>query len=202
MIGIILAGGAATRMGGGDKGLLAVGGVPILARVIAVMAAQCDTLVLNANGDPTRFAAFGLPIVADGTAEPLGPLAGILAGLDWIAANYPTETRAVTAPTDTPFLPHDLVARLSVSNATIACARSHGRTHPTAACWPVAIRHALRAALHEEGLRKVGRFLDDHAASYVDWVAAPYDPFLNANTPADLAIADAIAACGPPPPSL
>ena len=201
MIGIILAGGGATRMGGGDKGLLHVGEVPILSRIIVALRPQCDALVLNANGDPTRFAGFGLPIVADGTPEPAGPLGGILAGLDWIAVRHPAATHAITVPTDTPFLPPDLAARLGGFD-TIACARSNGRLHPTVACWPIALRDDLRAALGTDGIRKVGLFLERHGAVAVDWSCDPHDPFLNGNTPADIEAADAIAACGAPPPSV
>ncbi len=121
--GILLAGGRASRMGGGDKGLRRIGGATILARVIATMAHQCAGLVLNANGDPARFAAYGLPVIADSLAGFQGPLAGVLAGLDWVAANRPDLAFAVSAPTDTPFLPSDLVARLQ------ACPLRKGRRH-------------------------------------------------------------------------
>jgi molybdopterin-guanine dinucleotide biosynthesis protein A len=195
--GILLAGGRASRMGGGDKGLRRIGGATILARVIATMAKQCVGLVLNANGDPARFAAYGLPVIADSLAGFQGPLAGVLAGLDWVAANRPDLAFAVSAPTDTPFLPSDLVARLQAArfekDADIACARSASGAHPVIALWPVAIRGALRHALVDEDLRKVGLFTQRHRLAYADWAAAPFDPFFNANEPADLAIAEAIA---------
>jgi molybdopterin-guanine dinucleotide biosynthesis protein A len=195
--GILLAGGRASRMGGGDKGLRRIGGATILARVIATMAQQCAGLVLNANGDPARFAAYGLPVIADSLAGFQGPLAGVLAGLDWVAANRPDLALAVSAPTDTPFLPSDLVARLQAARfekgADIACARSASGAHPVIALWPVAIRGALRHALVDEDLRKVGLFTQRHRLAYADWAAAPVDPFFNANEPADLAIAEAIA---------
>ena len=162
MIGIILAGGRASRMGGGDKGLKTVGGVPILEGVIATMRLQCDHLVLSANGDPARFAAFGLPVVADEVPDYAGPLAGVLAGLEWTARNHPEQPFAVSAPTDTPFLPNDFVARLQDvrvdDRADIVCARSDGATHPVAALWSVSLRHDLRHALAVEGVRKVGAF--------------------------------------------
>lgn len=198
MIGIILAGGLASRMGGGDKGLRAVGGVPILDRVVATMRAQCDHLIINANGAADRLGAYGLPIVSDDLADHPGPLAGVLAGLDWVAVHHPGVSFAVTAPTDTPFLPHDLVSRLQdkrvEDRAAIVCARSGGSTHPVAALWSVDLRHDLRRALTDEGLRKVGHFLERHPLGYVDWPVEPYDPFFNANVPDDLAEAEMIVA--------
>ncbi|MGO9672829.1 MAG: molybdenum cofactor guanylyltransferase MobA [Methylocella sp.] len=196
--GILLAGGRALRMGGGDKALRRIGGATILGRVIATMAPQCAGLVLNANGDPARFAAYGLPVIADDVAGFKGPLAGILAGLDWVAANRPDLAFAVSAPTDTPFLPSDLVARLKAARvkagADIACARSGGGVHPVIALWPVAIRADLRHALVDEDLRKVDRFTQRCRLAYADWAAEPFDPFFNANEPADLAAAETIAA--------
>ncbi len=195
MIGIILAGGAASRLGGSDKGLRRVGGVTIIERVVAALCGQCRQLVVNANGDAARFAVLGLPVVADDLAGRPGPLAGIVAGLDWIAAHHPDEPAALTVPTDAPFLPDDLVARLSAARdvGSIACAASGGRTHSTTAVWPVAIRHDLRSALVGEGLRKVGLFLARHRAVAVDWPLDPVDPFFNANTPADLEEAERLA---------
>jgi molybdopterin-guanine dinucleotide biosynthesis protein A len=195
--GILLAGGLARRMGGVDKALREIGGTTILARVVAVMRLQCGGLVLNANGDPARFAAFGLPIVPDDLPGFLGPLAGILAGLDWIAAHHPKVLHAVSVPTDTPFLPGDLVQRLDAARvgerAEIAVARSGGREHPVVALWPVAIRHELRGALVEEGLRKMEAFTGRYPAARVEWPTEPYDPFFNANEPADLAAGEAVA---------
>lgn len=196
--GILLAGGLARRMGGGDKGLRPVGGASILSRVVAVMQAQCVGLVLNANGDPSRFADLGLPVVADDLPGFQGPLAGILAGLDWIAAHHPEVARAVSVPTDTPFLPSDLVSRLDAARAEqgaeIAFACSGGRDHPVVTLWPVEMRHALRRALVEEGLRKMGAFTERYASAQVEWPIEPYDPFFNANEPEDLLAAEALAA--------
>ena len=198
MIGIILAGGLASRMGGGDKGLRTVGGRTVLDRVIATMRLQCPHLVLSANGDPARFAPCGLPVVADDLPDHPGPLAGVLAGLDWAARHHPEQAFAVTAPTDTPFLPKDFVARLQDvrvdDRAEIVCARSGGSSHPVAALWSVALRHDLRRALEVEGLRKVGAFLERHPVAYADWPVHPFDPFFNTNAPDDLAQAEAIAA--------
>jgi len=196
--GVLLAGGLARRMGGGDKALRSVGGKPILARVIAALQPQCAGLILNANGDPARLAEFGLPIVADDVPGFKGPLAGILAGLDWIAAHRPDAAFAVSAPTDTPFLPRDLVARLQDArrrkDAEIAVASSGGGAHPVIALWPVGIRQELRHALVEEDLRKIDGFTARYRVAYADWPVALYDPFFNANEPDDLAEAEAIAA--------
>ncbi len=194
-IGILLAGGRATRMGGGDKALQPLGGIPLLARVIAILRPQCDALVISANGKAARFAEFRLPIVADEIEDYAGPLAGILAGLDFLAARQPPAAFAVSVSSDTPFLPADLVARLHAARAAagahIACARSGGAIHPVIALWPLGIRPALRAAL-AENLRKVDRFLSRYAVAYADWPAAPVDPFFNINTPDDLAAAERI----------
>lgn len=194
--GIILAGGRSRRMGGGDKALRQLGGVSLLARVIAVLRPKCEGLVLSANGDPETFARFGLPIIADDVQGFQGPLAGILAGLDWIAAQAPGADFAVTAPADTPFLPDDLVDQLTraraAQGAELACARSGGRIHPLAALWPLAIRWDLRKALVEEGRRKAESFLQHYRAAIVDWPAEPFDPFFNINEPGDLAAAESI----------
>ncbi|MEJ0094819.1 MAG: molybdenum cofactor guanylyltransferase MobA [Methylocella sp.] len=196
--GILLAGGRAQRMGGGDKSLRLIGGASILERVIAKMALQCAGLVLNANGDPAKFEAFHLPIVADDLPGFKGPLAGILAGLDWVAERRSDLAFAVSAPTDTPFLPDDLVARLQAAreenSADIACAASGGGTHPVVALWPVSIRTDLRRALVDEDLRKVDRFAQRYKIAYAEWPTEPFDPFFNANAPADLAAAETIVA--------
>lgn len=198
VFGVLLAGGLARRMGGGDKSLRTIGGASLLERVIAAMMPQCAGLVLNANGDPARLAEFGLPVVADDVPGFKGPLAGVLAGLDWIAAHHPSVAFAVTAPTDTPFLPADLVARLEAAriaeNAEIACASSGGGLHPVVALWPVGIRTDLRHALVDEDLRRVDRFTARYRLAVVAWPTEPFDPFFNANEPGDLAAAEAIAA--------
>jgi molybdenum cofactor guanylyltransferase len=194
--GILLAGGRAQRMGGGDKALRTIGGSSILARVISVMRPQCDGLILNANGDATRLNDFGLPVVADDLAGFKGPLAGILVGLDWIASHHPDVGIAISVPTDTPFLPTDLVARLKEglekNNAEIVCASSGGVTHPVASLWSVGMRRDLRRALVDEDLRKIDRFTQRYRFATVDWSIEPYDPFFNANEPADLVRAEVI----------
>ncbi|MBV9636835.1 MAG: molybdenum cofactor guanylyltransferase MobA [Methylobacteriaceae bacterium] len=196
--GVILAGGLARRMGGGDKCLLPVAGRPMLAHVVERLARQCARLVLNANGDPGRFGAYGLPVVADDVPGFAGPLAGILAGLDWAAGEAPGLAWAVSVAADTPFLPPDLVVRLHAAmgaeRADLACASSAGRTHPVNALWPTAMRGELRRALVEQGERKIDAFTARYKVAIVEWPTEPIDPFFNANSPADLAKAEAAAA--------
>ena len=194
--GVILAGGRSTRMGGGDKGLRLLGGRPLLAHVIDRLAPQAGPLALNANGDPARFAAFGLPVVADSVAGHAGPLAGVLAGLDWAAAQG--AVAIVTAAADTPFFPRDLTARLraAAGPSGLALAATPDDTgkvwqHPTFGLWPVALRDDLRAAL-EGGLRKIVAWTDRHGAGTAVFDAAPFDPFFNVNTPEELAEAEAL----------
>jgi molybdopterin-guanine dinucleotide biosynthesis protein A len=185
-------------MGGGDKPLREIAGKTILARVIARLAPQCECLVLSANGDPERFASFGLPVIADGVEGHPGPLAGILAALDWTAANRPKAAWMVSAPGDCPFLPRDLVTRLReaaiAKDAELAVAASLGRTHPVIGLWSVALRDALRHALVVEGVRKVGQWTARRRIATVAWTAEPIDPFFNANTGDNLAEAERLAA--------
>jgi molybdopterin-guanine dinucleotide biosynthesis protein A len=194
--GIILAGGQARRMGGVDKPLIEIGGAPILEHLIRRLAPQCSRLALNANGDPERFAGFGLPILADDVASFAGPLAGVLAGLDRAAASHPDVSLALSVPADTPFVPRDLVARLAAARAAegaeIAVACSGGRTHHAVALWPVALREALRHALIDEDLRKVSAFIARYSTVFVEWPVEPYDPFFNVNRPEDVDTAEAI----------
>ena len=198
MIGIVLAGGRASRMGGEEKGFLHVGGLAIIERVLAALRAQCETVVINANGDPARFAAFGYPVVPDLLPDRPGPLAGLLAGLDHVAVHHPEVGFVLTVPADAPFLPHDLVARLDdcriADRAAIVHARSGDHVHGVVALWSVSLREDLRRALVEEGLRKVGAFAARHPLATVAWPAQPVDPFLNVNTPEDLAAAERAAA--------
>jgi molybdopterin-guanine dinucleotide biosynthesis protein A len=195
--GVLLAGGLSRRMGGGDKGLSAIDGRSMLGRVIATLAPQCTGLLLNANGDPGRFESFGLPIVADDVPGFAGPLAGILAGLEWLAQKAPAAVWAVSVAADTPFIPTDLVARLhaarSAAEARLACAASAGRIHPVVGLWPVALRHDLRAFLIDEGQRRTGSFAARYRLAEAAWPDTPYDPFFNANAPQDLDEAEAIA---------
>jgi molybdopterin-guanine dinucleotide biosynthesis protein A len=196
--GILLAGGLSRRMGGGDKCLRSLGSTTILARVIARAAPQVAMLALNANGDPARFAAYRLPVVADGIPDYAGPLAGVLAGLDWAAAASGEVTHVASFATDAPFLPTDLVARLRAAlereGADLACAASGGRAHPVFALWPVALCEELRRAMRDDGIRKVDAWTARYRLALVDYAAAPIDPFFNTNRPEDLAVAERLFA--------
>jgi molybdopterin-guanine dinucleotide biosynthesis protein A len=195
---VLLAGGLARRMGGGDKPMRAIAGRTILARVIARLAPQCDGLILNANGDPARFAAFGLPLVPDNIDGYPGPLAGILAALDWMAEHRPAVKFVLSAAADCPFLPRDLVTRLeterAVQHAELAVASSGGQTHPVIGLWSVRLRSELRCALVEEDIRKIDRWTARYKLANVSWPTTPVDPFFNANTIDDIAEADRLAA--------
>jgi molybdopterin-guanine dinucleotide biosynthesis protein A len=162
------------------------------------MRPQCSALILNANGDASRFAATGLPVVADSVPDFAGPLAGILAGLDWAAAHAPDIAWLVSVPGDCPFLPKDLVAQLhevrAAQDVPLACARSGEWRHPVVGLWPVALREDLRHALASEGLHKIEIWTARHGVAIAEWPTAPVDPFFNVNTPDDAARAEAIAA--------
>lgn len=196
-LGLVLAGGLARRMGGGDKPMRNIAGRSMLQRAMDRVAPQCDRLVINANGDATRFVTFGLAVIPDNVADFPGPLAGILAGLDWAAQHRPDIRWMLSAPGDCPFLPRDLVLRLhrvrSDDGAQLAVASSGGQTHPVIALWDVALRHDLRDALVNEQLRQVGRFMARYRLATVDWPTTPVDPFFNANTADDLAEAEQLA---------
>lgn len=205
-LGVILAGGQATRMGGGDKGLLPLGEDTLLDRVIDRLSPQVDAIALNANGDPARFDAFGLPVVPDSIDGFPGPLAGVLAGLDW-AAGKGAET-IVTVAADTPFFPTDLVAHLQdvadgMDHPLVLAATPRGQEktksmsksglirHPTFGLWPVALRDDLRAAL-EEGISKVVIWTERHGGREAVFPTDAGDPFFNVNTPEDLKTAQAM----------
>ena len=195
---VVLAGGLGRRMGGGDKPMREIGGRTILDHVIERLEPQCDGLVLNANGDPARFARFGLPVVADTIEGYPGPLAGILAALEWTAANRPGIEWVASAAGDCPFLPRDLVVRLQqarlAEDADLAVAASAGQAHPVIGLWKVALREDLRRALVEEDIRKIDRWTARYRLATVSWPAEPVDPFFNANTVDDLAEAERLAA--------
>lgn len=197
---VILAGGQATRMGGGDKCLRSVGGRRLIDIVLERLGPQCAPLVLNANGDPVRFADLGLPVVADSLTGHPGPLAGVLAGLDWAAAQGAEHVISVAA--DTPFFPRDMASRLweARSAAGLALAATPDdtgrlRRHPTFGLWPVSLRDDLRAAL-EGGLRKIVLWTDEHGAGTARFEATPFDPFFNINTPEDVLLADQLIGAG------
>jgi molybdopterin-guanine dinucleotide biosynthesis protein A len=199
---VVLAGGRATRMGGGDKALRPLGDATLLDHVLARLAGQGRAIVLNANGDPARFARFGLPAVADTFADHPGPLAGVLAGMRW-AAQLPGCRDVVSVPCDSPFIPRDLVVRLCAARdetgAELACATSRGQAHPVAALWPVRLAPALQAAL-AEGARRVDAWTARFRLAHVPFAADPVDPFFNANRPDDLAAAEALLRAHHDPP--
>lgn len=201
LIGVLLAGGRAQRMGGGDKCLREVGGRALLAHVIDRLKPQVDRLVLNANGDPARFAAYGLPVVPDDVPDSAGPLAGVLAGMDWAAATLREAHYIVTAPADGPFLPRDLVHRLVATliaeDAELAVAASGGQQYPVVGLWPVRLRDDLRQALTVEGVHKVDAWTRRYRRVVASFQTDPVDPFFNANTPEQLAEAERLAALHP-----
>lgn len=201
VVGVILAGGMSRRMGGGDKGLLPLGRTTLLGAVAARLAAQLPggrgALVLNANDDPKRFDDTGLPVAPDTLSGRPGPLAGVLAGLDWAAERG--ADRIVTVACDTPFFPDDLTARLTAAAAAaaapLACAATPDETgalrdHPTFGLWPTVLRDDLRRAL-ESGMRKVVLWTERHGCARAAFArravgALTFDPFFNVNTPDDM----------------
>ena len=194
--GVVLAGGLSRRMGGGDKCLRPLAGRAILARVIERARPQVAALMLNANGDAARFAAFALPVRADVVEGFAGPLAGVLTGMAWARECVPRARWLASFASDAPFLPRDLVARLlealEAGRAEIACAASGGRSHPVFALWPVALMDDLRRALVQDGLRKVDAWTARYKLIEVEFACEPIDPFFNTNRPEDLAEAEAL----------
>ena len=197
-IGVVLAGGLARRMGGGDKARIRIGGVTVLERIIERLRPQCAGLILNANTDAARFADIGLPVVADSVPDYAGPLAGILAGLDWTAEHATQIEWIVSAPGDCPFLPRDLVTRLHQArvgaSALLACASSAKRPHPVVGIWPIELREDLRRALTRDGVRRVTEWSARYPFGMAAWAATPVDPFFNINKPEDVAEAERLAA--------
>jgi molybdopterin-guanine dinucleotide biosynthesis protein A len=198
-LGLVLAGGLARRMGGGDKARIEIAGVSILDRILATLSAQCPRMVINANGDPARFEDTSLPVIPDNVEGHPGPLAGVLAGLDWLVAEKLGIEWMVSVPGDCPFLPDDLVERLHAARreagVPLACAHSGEWRHPVVALWPVALREDLRKALVEDDMRKIEVWTARHGVAIAHWPAEPVDPFVNVNTPEDVARAERIAAC-------
>jgi molybdopterin-guanine dinucleotide biosynthesis protein A len=196
-LSLILAGGLARRMGGGDKARIRIGNATILERVVARLTPQCSRIIINANGDPARFADTGLTVVADSIPDFAGPLAGILAGLDWTAANVPGCEWLASVPGDCPFVPRDLVTRLhearTAAGVPLACARSGEWRHPVVGLWPVSLREDLRRAISDEGLRKIEVWTERQGIALANWADTPVDPFFNVNTPDDAARAEEIA---------
>jgi molybdopterin-guanine dinucleotide biosynthesis protein A len=199
VLGVLLAGGQSRRMGGGDKCLRPLGHGTILEAVIARARPQVAGLVLNANGDPARFAAFDLPVAGDVVGDFAGPLAGVLTGMAWARAHHPGWPWIATIATDTPFYPRDLVARLLDAvqgGADLACAASGGRAHPVFGLWPVRLEAELRQAMTAEGVRKVDVWTARYRLAEVAFPTEPVDPFFNANRPEDLAMAERMLSAG------
>lgn len=198
LAGVVLAGGKARRMGGGDKALISIGGRSILERILAVLKPQVQALSINANGDPTRFQSYGLPVIADTIPGSAGPLAGILSGLQWCQSLPSNPAALVSVAGDSPFLPDNLAARLAAAaTATaihapkIALAQSGGHTHPVAGLWPVDLVEPLTDYLVKGGNRKIMAFVERYNHCFVDFPIGQVgnvslDPFLNINSPDDL----------------
>jgi molybdenum cofactor guanylyltransferase len=198
--GVIVAGGLSRRMGGGDKTLLDLGGGTMLGCIIERLRPQVGALIINANGDASRFAAFGLPVVPDEITDYAGPLAGMLAGMRWSLAHAPAARHIATVSSDAPFLPADLIVRLSsaIENRSdaIALARSPDGLQPVIGLWPVALADDLQAGL-AAGTRKILAWAERHAITQVDFPQVDIggrtvDPFFNANTPEDFALVRAL----------
>jgi molybdopterin-guanine dinucleotide biosynthesis protein A len=194
IMAVVLAGGLARRMGGGDKCLKLLAGQPILAHVLERLDGQAERILLNANGDVTRFASWGMPVATDVVAGFGGPLVGVLTALEWAAIHAPEITDVVSVPADGPFLPRDLVRRLVEARAgvgaVLAQAASNGRPNPVVGLWPVTLAAELRHAVVEEGVAKVDAWTARYRLVTVDFEAASVDPFFNANTQEDLAEAE------------
>ena len=199
VVGVLLAGGRSSRMGGGDKCLRMLGGRTILARIIDRLKPQVSDIVINANGDASRFATFGVPVVADSIVGYAGPLAGVHAGLEWVKVNCPGVGHVVTMATDTPFFPTDLVRQLlqaSDDSSALRIAKSEAGTHYVIGLWPVTFAAALEVSI-KLGERKVGAWTKEHGAIEVffppvDVAGQSVDPFFNINAPEDLAAAEAL----------
>jgi len=199
IVGVLLAGGQSRRMGGGDKALRLLGGRPVLAHVVARLKLQVSAMIINANGEASRFAAFGLPVVADSIAGFAGPLAGVHAGLAWVRASRPGIEHVVTVAADTPFFPTDLVPRFLAAlnpNRPLLVARSEDGLHPVIGLWPVAMVTALEDSL-KQGARQASAFVEERGATEVFFPRIEIggrliDPFFNINSPEDLAKADAL----------
>lgn len=194
MVGVVLAGGLSRRMGGSEKSRLQLAGKSLLERVLDRIRPQVDILLLNANGDPGRFADYQLPVIADVIPGYAGPLAGVLSGMEWVRDHHPQCRWLVSVAADTPFLPTDLVARLMNetrrAGALLACAASNGRTHPVCGLWPVSLADELRRAMIQDTMRKIGAWVAQYDGIAVEWDSRNGDPFLNINRPQDLAVAE------------
>ena len=194
IIYLLLAGGQSRRMGGGDKNLLDLCGMPLLGHVMARAVPDDALAIINANGDATRYDAFGLPVVRDVVEGFVGPLAGVLTGLEWALENHPKCSHVISLATDAPFLPKNLGPALVAAideGAELAQAQSNHRRHPVFGIWPVSLAPALRTAVVDDGLRKIDDFTARYDCRVVPFAGDP-DPFLNLNSPQDFALAQKI----------
>jgi molybdopterin-guanine dinucleotide biosynthesis protein A len=198
-VGVILAGGQARRMGGTDKAFVKLGGETLIARTIARARPQVGELLINANGDLSRFAKFGVPVFSDSIDGFLGPVAGILAGLEWMREHRPDARWLASFACDCPFFPHDMVERLidkaQSENARVVVAASGVRHHPVFAVWSASIPATSQSVLNDQGLRKMDDFVARFANTRVEFPSDATDPFFNINTPNDLRRAEALLAC-------
>ncbi|MGO4526156.1 molybdenum cofactor guanylyltransferase MobA [Microvirga sp. 2MCAF35] len=196
-LGVVLAGGLSRRMGGGDKVLLTLAGRTLFDHVAQRLAPQCDGMIVNANGDISRFGALPHPVVPDSIEGHLGPLVGILTALEWSAAHRPDIKWVVSVPGDTPFIPTDLVRRLHDARLhagqPLACASSGAQIHFAVGLWPISLRHDLRRTFLEKGIRSIRAWVELHGYAQAAWPIEPTDPFFNINTPDDLAEAGLLA---------
>ena len=196
LLGVLLAGGLARRMGGGDKCRKTLNGVSLLARSIERAAPQVGTLLLNANGKPERFDDIHLPLVPDSLDGFLGPLAGVLSAMEWAQEHQANTEWLLSFATDTPFFPEDLGARLlhaaERENALIAVAKSDGWLQPVFALWHISLADNLRKALADEGVRKIDRWMEQHPMTSVDFTKPDQDLFFNINRPEDILAAEEI----------
>lgn len=195
-IGVILAGGQSRRMGGRDKAVMEIFGEPMIAHVARRLAGQCKTVVISANGDASRFDFLNMPVVSDGFSGHRGPLAGILAALDWMTEACPAAQWLASIAVDTPFFPGDFVAKLHEErrkkSSLLAMASSGGRKHPVDALWIATLRSDLRNTLSSGDIGKVGSWMAHHDAAVASWSTDPFDPFMNINTPDELEAARAL----------
>ena len=196
VLGVILAGGQARRMGHVDKAFIEVSGKPVIELVAERLRPQVTRLIINANGDPARFAALELPVAADSIKGFAGPLAGVLAAMEWAGRHAPDCRQIATIAVDTPFFPLNFVAAMvkkgNREKADIVCAASNGRNHPVAGLWPVRLARDLRAAMTGDGIRKVDLWTARHKLAVCEFATAGYDPFFNINRPDDIEQAETI----------
>ena len=196
--GLLLAGGQSRRMGGGDKCLMEMGGCTLLHHMIQAARDQVGPVVINTNSDPALFVDYELPVAKDVVTGYVGPLAGVLTGLEWAALNAPHCSWVASFACDAPFVPRDLVARLRAGvdreGARMACAVSGRRHHPVFALWPVDLADALRKAIVDDGLRKVDDWTEQYRQARVEFSMEPDDPFFNINRPEDLTAAERVFA--------